>query len=108
MRRRGDIRHRVEHGADLFGASDDVFPRSGPATAVSSTQGSGEILWEATIMAGLGDKVEGKAKEIKGKVTDDKSTEMEGKAQQAAGKIKDTADDVADEMRDRTHAKTHR
>ena len=45
------------------------------------------------------------AKEIKGKVTDDKSTEMEGKAQQAAGKIKDTADDVADELRDRSHAR---
>ena len=59
-------------------------------------------------MAGLGDKVEGKAKEIKGKVTDDKSTEMEGRAQQAVGKIKDTADDIADEVRDRSHARDRR
>ncbi len=50
-------------------------------------------------MAGLGDKVEGKAKGLKGKLTDDKATEMEGKAQQAAGELKDTADDLADEMR---------
>ncbi len=50
-------------------------------------------------MAGLGDKVEGKAKELKGKLTGDKATEMEGKGQQAAGEIKDAADDVADEMR---------
>ena len=56
-------------------------------------------------MAGLGDKVEGKAKEIKGKLTDDEPTEMKGKAQQAAGKLKDTADDVADEMHDRSGAK---
>ena len=59
-------------------------------------------------MAGLGDKVEGKAKEIKGKLTDDEATEVEGKAQQAAGKIKDTADDVADEVRDRSHGKSRR
>ncbi len=50
-------------------------------------------------MAGLGDKVEGKAKELKGKLTGDKATEMEGKTQQAAGELKDTADDLADEMR---------
>ena len=56
-------------------------------------------------MAGLGDKVEGKAKEWQGRLTDDEATEMEGKAQQAAGKVKDTADDVADEVRDRSHAR---
>ena len=39
-------------------------------------------------MAGLGDRVEGKAKEIKGKLTGDKVEEAEGKAQQAAGKMK--------------------
>jgi len=39
-------------------------------------------------MAGLGDRVEGKAKEIKGKVTGDKVEEVEGKAEQAAGKMK--------------------
>jgi uncharacterized protein YjbJ (UPF0337 family) len=57
---------------------------------------------EAVVMAGLGDKVEGKAKEWQGKLTDDESTEMEGKAQQAVGEVKDAADDVADEVRDRT------
>ena len=50
-------------------------------------------------MAGMGDKMEGKAKEWKGKLTDDEATEMEGKAQQAAGEMKDTADDLADDMR---------
>ena len=54
------------------------------------------------VIAGLGDKVEGKAKEWQGKLTDDESTEMEGKAQQAVGEVKDAADDVADEVRDRT------
>jgi len=39
-------------------------------------------------MAGLGDRVEGKAKELKGKITGDKIEEAEGKAQQAAGKMK--------------------
>lgn len=39
-------------------------------------------------MAGLGDRVEGKAKELKGKLTGDKVEEAEGKAQQAAGKMK--------------------
>ena len=50
-------------------------------------------------MAGLGDKVEGKAKELKGKLTGDRATETEGKTQQVAGELKDTADDLADEMR---------
>ena len=59
-------------------------------------------------MAGLGDKVEGKAKELKGKLTGDKATEMEGKGQQAAGELKDTVDDVADEMRDRSRDRTRR
>ncbi len=53
-------------------------------------------------MAGLGDKIEGKAKEWKGKATDDEATELKGKAQQAAGEMKDTADDLADEVRDRS------
>jgi len=60
---------------------------------------------EVAAMAGLGDKVEGKAKEMKCKLTDAGPTEMEGKAQQAAGKVKDTADDVADEVRDRSGSK---
>ncbi|HLH26852.1 MAG TPA: CsbD family protein [Chloroflexota bacterium] len=42
-------------------------------------------------MAGLEDKVKGKAKEVKGAATGDKKTEMEGKAQGAKGNLKDTA-----------------
>ena len=57
-------------------------------------------------MAGLGDKIEGKAKEWQGELTDDEAKEMEGKAQQAAGEMKDTADDVADELRDRDRARS--
>lgn len=59
-------------------------------------------------MAGLGDKIEGKAKEMKGKVTGDKSTELEGKAQQAKGKVKDTASDITDEINEHTHSGGHR
>jgi uncharacterized protein YjbJ (UPF0337 family) len=42
-------------------------------------------------MAGLGDKVAGKAKEVKGAATGDKQTEAEGKIQGAKGNIKDAA-----------------
>ena len=64
-------------------------------------------------MAGEWDKVEGTAKEAKGKVTDDKSTEAEGRAQETWGegqqktdKAKDAASDklgdAREEARDRT------
>jgi uncharacterized protein YjbJ (UPF0337 family) len=43
-------------------------------------------------MAGLGDKIEGKAKEVKGAATGDKKTELEGKAQGAKGNLKDAVD----------------
>ena len=43
-------------------------------------------------MAGLKDKVEGKAKEVKGAATGDKKTEMKGKAQGAKGGMKNAAD----------------
>jgi len=43
-------------------------------------------------MAGLGDRVEGKAKELKGKITGDKAEELEGKAQGATGKMKGKMD----------------
>ena len=48
-------------------------------------------------MAGEWDKVEGTAKEAKGKVTDDKTTEAEGSAQETwgEGKGKAEAKDVA-------------
>lgn len=38
-------------------------------------------------MAGIKDQVQGKAKELKGKLTDDEATELEGKAQQTKGKV---------------------
>lgn len=38
-------------------------------------------------MAGLKNQVAGKAREIKGKLTDDKTEEMAGKAQHTRGKI---------------------
>jgi uncharacterized protein YjbJ (UPF0337 family) len=47
------------------------------------------------------DQIEGKAKEVEGKLTDDKTREAEGKAQNAWGDAKEKADDVADEVRDR-------
>ncbi|HZR98183.1 MAG TPA: CsbD family protein [Chloroflexota bacterium] len=43
-------------------------------------------------MAGVSDKIEGKAKEVKGAATGDKKTEMEGKAQGAKGNVKDAVD----------------
>ena len=43
-------------------------------------------------MAGLGDKVAGKAKEVKGAATGDKKTEAEGKAQGAKGNVKRAVD----------------
>jgi uncharacterized protein YjbJ (UPF0337 family) len=46
----------------------------------------------ASTMAGLGDKIEGKAKEVKGAATGDKKTELEGKAQGAKGDVKDAVD----------------
>jgi uncharacterized protein YjbJ (UPF0337 family) len=46
---------------------------------------------EVDTMAGLKDKVEGKAKEVKGAATGDKKTEAEGKVQGAKGNLKDAA-----------------
>jgi uncharacterized protein YjbJ (UPF0337 family) len=48
----------------------------------------------------LKDKAEGKAKEVKGKVTGDQATETEGKAQQTVGNIKGKADEVASNVRE--------
>jgi uncharacterized protein YjbJ (UPF0337 family) len=47
------------------------------------------------------DQLEGKAKEVEGKLTDDKTREAEGKAQNTWGDAKEKAEDVADEARDR-------
>jgi uncharacterized protein YjbJ (UPF0337 family) len=45
-------------------------------------------------MGGQHDKAEGKAKELLGKVTDDKSLEGEGKAQNLGGKVKQVGESV--------------
>ena len=47
------------------------------------------------------DEIEGKAKEIKGKVTGDKEEEMEGKAQQGMDKARRTGRDIRDDVKDK-------
>ncbi len=46
------------------------------------------------------DQIRGKAEEIKGEVTGDKSEEMTGKARQALGNLKRTARDVQGDISD--------
>lgn len=41
------------------------------------------------------DKIEGKAKEVKGKLSGDKAEEVEGKAQQKLGGLKQTGKELA-------------
>ena len=43
-------------------------------------------------MAGLDDKVVGKAEELKGKLTGDKGEELKGKARQTKGEVEDKLD----------------
>jgi uncharacterized protein YjbJ (UPF0337 family) len=51
------------------------------------------------------DKVQGKAEEVKGKVTGDRATELKGKARQAVGEAKRLARDLnVDTGRDRAEA----
>ena len=52
-------------------------------------------------MAGLGDKIAGKAKEIEGKVTGDKGTEAKGKAQGTKG----TAEQKVSEVKGKAKSK---
>jgi uncharacterized protein YjbJ (UPF0337 family) len=47
------------------------------------------------------DKVEGKAKEWEGELTDDESREAEGEAQQDLGKAKDKARETWEDVKDR-------
>jgi uncharacterized protein YjbJ (UPF0337 family) len=46
------------------------------------------------------DQIRGKADELKGKVTGDRSVEMKGKARQAVGNLKRVARDVRGDMQD--------
>ena len=50
--------------------------------------------------SGLKDKIIGKAKEVEGKLTGDKSREVEGKAQQVKGKVKAKAKQVKEDIED--------
>jgi uncharacterized protein YjbJ (UPF0337 family) len=47
------------------------------------------------------DRIEGKAKEVEGKILDDESREAEGRAQGKWGKAKDKADDVWEDVKDK-------
>ena len=47
------------------------------------------------------DRIEGKAKEVEGKITDDESREAEGKAQGAWGETKDKVDDAWEGAKDK-------
>jgi len=46
------------------------------------------------------DEVEGKAKQVEGKVTGDKSREAEGDVQEGWGSLKDKAGDAVDDLKD--------
>lgn len=48
--------------------------------------------------SGLKDKIIGKAKEVEGKLTGDKSREVEGKTQKTKGKVKAKAKQVKDDI----------
>lgn len=50
--------------------------------------------------SGLKDKIIGKAKEVEGRLTGDKSHEVEGKAQQVKGKVKAKAKKVKEDIED--------
>ena len=49
------------------------------------------------------DQIRGKAEELTGKVTGDRSEEMKGKARQAVGNLKRTARDVRGDVQDEVH-----
>lgn len=50
------------------------------------------------------DKLEGKAKELKGKVTGDRLEELKGKAQEARGEAKGKVNDLRDALKNRRTA----
>ena len=47
------------------------------------------------------DRIEGKAKELEGKVTGDESREAEGRTQGKLGETKEKADDVWEDVKDK-------
>lgn len=48
-------------------------------------------------MSGTDDKIKGKANEVAGKVTGDKTQELKGKAQQVKGDAENAIDELRDE-----------
>jgi uncharacterized protein YjbJ (UPF0337 family) len=65
---------------------------SGRACRRSGAETAGQPETKETNMK---DKITGKAEEIKGKVTGDKTDEMKGKARQTVGDVKQTGKEVA-------------
>ena len=61
----------------------------GPRGATGSECGAHSRIAREETMAGLGDKIGGKAEELKGKATGDKAEQAKGKARQAKGTVKD-------------------
>lgn len=49
------------------------------------------------------DEIKGKAEEVHGKMTGDKSEELKGKAHQAVDKVKRTGRDISDDVHDEAH-----
>lgn len=47
------------------------------------------------------DRIEGKAKELEGKITDDESREAEGRTQGNWGELEDKADDTWEDAKDK-------
>jgi uncharacterized protein YjbJ (UPF0337 family) len=47
------------------------------------------------------DRIEGKAKEVEGKITGDESREAEGRAQGKWGELKDKTDDAWEDVKDK-------
>ncbi len=49
-------------------------------------------------MSGMSDKISGKAKQVAGKITNDKKLQAEGKAEELRGKAKDTVQDMKQQI----------
>lgn len=54
---------------------------------------------------GLVDQVAGKAKEVVGKMTDDKKLQAEGVVEQSIGKAKEVANDLVDKVKEEVNKK---
>jgi len=58
-------------------------------------------------MGEIKDKAEGKARELKGKITGDRAEEARGNAQQVKGKVEGAANRVADKTRAEVNDPAH-